>query len=167
MSVMQLHEGGNNAMLISGSTDASIKLWDVTKQGYAACIKTFYGHHGAINQVVQLTDQLICSTSRDGTMKVWNLSQDGYDAQWKTMQGYVGGFLGVIHMTSAKGVKLLGATKPELSASEKAAHEELIALGMELAVPGQRPGQESKDSGLVASAGADGAVRVWEYTSGN
>ena len=156
---MQLHEGGNNALLVSGSTDASIKLWDVTKQGYAACIKTFYGHHGAINQVIRLTDQLICSTSRDGTMKVWSLAQDGYDAQWKTMQGYVGGFLGVVHLTSAKGVKLMGPSKSELTAWEKASHEELAA-------PGQGPGQGQTDSGLVASAGADGAVRVWEYISG-
>ena len=159
----QLHEGGNNALLVSGSTDTSIKLWDVTKQGYAACLKTFYGHHGAVNQVIQLNDQLICSTSRDGTMKVWNLLQDGYDAQWKTMQGYVGGFNGVVRLTSGKGVRLLGAPKPELSASEKEHGHELTAPGQGL---GQGTGHGQTDSGLVASAGVDGAVRVWEYFSG-
>jgi WD40 repeat protein/class 3 adenylate cyclase len=57
-------------MIISGSSDKTIKLWNLDGEN----LKTLTGHQGGINTVTISSDgQMIASGSLDTTVKLWNL----------------------------------------------------------------------------------------------
>ncbi|XP_040208424.1 telomerase protein component 1-like isoform X2 [Rana temporaria] len=60
----------DSGMLISGSGDGSLCLWDI-QQGKQ--ILTFAGHQSAVSSVACMGERVI-STSRDGYLKVWSLT---------------------------------------------------------------------------------------------
>eukprot|EP01129_Flabellula_baltica_P009084 TRINITY_DN364_c0_g2_i1.p1 TRINITY_DN364_c0_g2~~TRINITY_DN364_c0_g2_i1.p1 ORF type:complete len:449 (-),score=79.76 TRINITY_DN364_c0_g2_i1:62-1342(-) len=55
--------------LISGSYDASIRLWSMNKETQP---EVFVGHHDAVNAVAQLNNLYFLSGSSDRTIKLWN-----------------------------------------------------------------------------------------------
>jgi len=60
----------NNDLLLSGSDDMTIRLWDLrTKQ----CIKVFEGHMGQV-QCIQAMGDRFASGSLDNTVKIWDLT---------------------------------------------------------------------------------------------
>jgi WD40 repeat protein len=59
-------------MLISGSEDKMLKVWDFDSD--FACVKTVYGHQSWINSISISKDDLrLISGSLDKTIKVWDL----------------------------------------------------------------------------------------------
>jgi WD40 repeat protein len=66
-SIAVLSEG----RIMSGSKDASIKLWDLKK---GTCIKTFKGDSASINCLTVLSDEQIVGGTEDGTLKIWDLN---------------------------------------------------------------------------------------------
>jgi len=60
----------SDKLILSGSTDASIKLWNLNTD---ECLKTFEGHTDQINSIEILSDDRIASGSYDKTIKIWNL----------------------------------------------------------------------------------------------
>lgn len=60
----------DSGMLISGSGDGSLCLWDI-QQGKR--LLTFAGHQNAVSSVACMGERVI-STSRDGYLKVWSLT---------------------------------------------------------------------------------------------
>jgi WD40 repeat protein len=61
----------DRALLVSGSIDKSVKLWDVQTGG---AVKTFRGHHSAVLSVSISSDStIIASGSQDGTISLWNV----------------------------------------------------------------------------------------------
>ena len=59
-------------ILISGSADWTIKIWDLTTQ---QTIKTLRGHQGSIRALAVSADgHTLVSGSKDGTVKVWDLN---------------------------------------------------------------------------------------------
>ena len=66
----------NGTLLISGSSDMSLKLWNL--QDEYRCIRTFNGHDHTVSGVTFTTDNLrVISCSRDGNVKIWNID-NGY-----------------------------------------------------------------------------------------
>ena len=59
-----------DTMLASGSSDNSIKIWDLINW---RCIYTLEGHENTISSLVLLRNEFIGSSSWDGTCKIWNL----------------------------------------------------------------------------------------------
>jgi hypothetical protein len=59
-----------NGLLISGSFDNAIKVWDVSRGG---CVRELSGHEGFINSLIALPDGRLASGSSDKTIKLWNL----------------------------------------------------------------------------------------------
>ena len=59
-----------DTMLASGSSDNSIKIWDLINW---RCIYTLEGHENTISSLVMLKNEFIASSSWDSTCKIWNL----------------------------------------------------------------------------------------------
>ena len=59
-----------DTMLASGSSDNSIKIWDLINWGY---IYSLEGHENTISSLVMLKNEFIGSSSWDNTCKIWNL----------------------------------------------------------------------------------------------
>ncbi|KAI4859308.1 WD40 repeat-like protein [Hypoxylon rubiginosum] len=55
-------------MLVTGSYDSKIKLWDIEK---GEVIRTLHGHTMGI-RALQFDDRMLVSASLDGTVKIWN-----------------------------------------------------------------------------------------------
>ncbi|MEH2184250.1 DnaJ domain-containing protein [Nostoc sp.] len=61
----------NSQTLISGSTDATIKVWNLQT---GELLSTLTGHSAAVLSVAISPDgKTLASASRDGTIKLWNL----------------------------------------------------------------------------------------------
>ena len=57
-------------ILISGSDDCTLKLWDVSNQ---TCLQTWRGHTHRIESITNSPDDpILASGSNDGTVKLWN-----------------------------------------------------------------------------------------------
>jgi COMPASS component SWD3 len=64
---------GCQKLLISGSCDRTIKIWDLTKLKNPE-ILTLTGHHGYVNSVALLPDgNTVVSGSQDTTIKFWDI----------------------------------------------------------------------------------------------
>jgi WD40 repeat protein len=59
-------------LLASGSTDWTIKLWEVAT---GSPVRTLYGHTWVVNSVAFSPDgRLLASSSSDDTIKLWDIS---------------------------------------------------------------------------------------------
>ena len=66
----------DGTFLVSGSSDGTVKLWDV-QTGRA--IKTLYGHKKAVTSVsISVDNTMIASGSDDETIHLWNIKAGGY-----------------------------------------------------------------------------------------
>ena len=69
MSVAPLHD---QKTLASGSSDKTIRLWDLTT---GTCVKTLKGHINDVNSVALLHDnKTLASGSDDKTIRLWDLA---------------------------------------------------------------------------------------------
>ena len=59
-----------NELLISGSSDKTIKIWNLNS---GECVKTLQGHTNEINSIQLISDVRIISCSSDGFLKEWDL----------------------------------------------------------------------------------------------
>lgn len=62
-------------LIVSGSTDKTVKIWNVRSE---KCIDTLSGHSGQINAIVHFEntkEKLVCSGSSDKTIIIWNLDK--------------------------------------------------------------------------------------------
>lgn len=72
------HQGGiwafmaNDQYLVSGSTDKTVRIWDINK---VYCIKVLKGHRSTI-RCLKITEKFIISGSRDSEIRVWNFDGD-------------------------------------------------------------------------------------------
>ena len=65
----------NKSLLIGGSSDSSIKLWDITT-GTLESTLTYRngGHYGPVKKLVFLTNDSFASIAYDQTVKIWQLN---------------------------------------------------------------------------------------------
>jgi len=69
--VISVAFSSDGTLLVSGSDDKTIKLWDVQTGGV---VKTFHGHTDTILSVsISVTNTMIASGSRDETIHLWNI----------------------------------------------------------------------------------------------
>jgi len=63
--VMAVSVFDSSGMFVSGSCDASAKLWDYRSPGKTSCVKTFLGHESDINSVQWFPDGAAFATGSD------------------------------------------------------------------------------------------------------
>ena len=66
MCINELSDG----KIISGSHDATIKIWDPLTGN---CTLTLIGHGSSVSAIAILHDNKIVSGSCDNTIKIWNI----------------------------------------------------------------------------------------------
>ena len=84
--VICLDVSNNNTMIITGSKDKTIKIWNTDKY---KCITTCQGHTEAISAVSfgKKTSNFFLSGSRDKTIKYWNISGNSVVSRY-TIKGH-------------------------------------------------------------------------------
>ena len=96
-----LHLQGNK--LVSGSTDLTIKVWDLDTQpdwSSIACRVTMMGHSDTVRCVQMDTARnIVISGSYDTTLKIWNLHTG---SQENTLRGHSGYVLAIYHTQGAR-----------------------------------------------------------------
>jgi WD40 repeat protein len=63
----------DNSLVISGSSDKTVKIWDITT---SLCINTFTGHHGTVNAVsfIPNSNKVVSTSVVDMSIKIWSRS---------------------------------------------------------------------------------------------
>ena len=61
----------NDNILVSGSNDNIIKIWDLNTN---ECKGTLKGHHGPINDIIKVGDNTLVSCSHDSSIKFWDIN---------------------------------------------------------------------------------------------
>ncbi|TFI51141.1 hypothetical protein BLD44_027820 [Mastigocladus laminosus UU774] len=134
--------------LASCGADQTIKLWNLNT---GQCLKTLHGHEDIVCDVVFTQDgQTLISGSSDRTVRLWNV-QTGECIQ--ILQG---------HTDSVWSVSL-GMKRSAVSVGINEAESDDFALTNEIAVT-QEP--FILDHLLLASAGADHRIKLWDISTG-
>lgn len=149
----------NEAMVVSGSQDRTVKLWQVET---GALTMTCKGHKRGVWCVkFSPVDKVVASASADASVKLWGIA-DG--ACLKTFQGHEGSVLKVVFVSSgmqlltsgSDGLLKLWTIKTCECVDSFDHHEDKVwALA---AAPG--------DDSIVATGGGDGLVNLWSDTTG-
>ena len=76
-------------MLASGSSDKTIKIWDISKPNGQKCIQTLAGHNYGVTSVAfsPFDHNMLASGSRD-TIKIWDLSAPDGQKCVQTITGH-------------------------------------------------------------------------------
>ena len=66
--------------VVSGSSDKTLKVWDLNNPEGKECIATLTGHENRVRTVTVLPDGRVVSGADDNTLKVWDLDKPkGYE----------------------------------------------------------------------------------------
>lgn len=68
-SLSEYKSKNDSEIILSSSTDMSIKMWDISS---LKCINTFKGHKDWIFKIISLPDGRIVSAGQDRTIIIWN-----------------------------------------------------------------------------------------------
>ncbi|MDD7805984.1 MAG: hypothetical protein PUP46_10610 [Endozoicomonas sp. (ex Botrylloides leachii)] len=89
------HTGSVNAviacskgLLVSCSSDKTLKLWDPTKPKGKQCIATLEGHTDSVNAVIAWSNGLLVSCSSDKTLKLWDPTKPKGKQCIATLEGH-------------------------------------------------------------------------------
>lgn len=148
----------DNRHLASGSSDYSIKLWDV-KTGQ--CLKTFQGHRRWIGSVAFSPDGLtLASCSGDYTVKLWDVITGNCI---KTFKGHAGWLWSV--QFSPDGFTLASASEDQTIKLWDIQTGKCIntLVGHTSWVQGI---SFSPDGKILASASCDCSIRLWDVDTG-
>jgi serine/threonine protein kinase len=147
----------NGDTIVTGSTDQSIKIWQMSN---SACASTFAGHAGYVfcldSGVVRGT-AILLSGSRDKTIRVWN----GAGETLLALSGHQGGVRDVhisdetcVSASEDGAVCVWDISSATGTRVWQAAHRASVVYTCTFIVAG--------DANTVASGGDDGSVRIWD-----
>ena len=81
--ISYLSEIPGKNVLISCSSDKTIKLWDTSKQTQLKLRRTLKGHSDWIEQAIYIENNIIASYSLDNTVRLWNYKYNQQETSFK------------------------------------------------------------------------------------
>ncbi|MEQ8957550.1 MAG: hypothetical protein RLP02_06440, partial [Coleofasciculus sp. C2-GNP5-27] len=146
--------------IVSGSTDGTIKLWDVQTGKEKQTLKGHAGRFGYVQSIAISPDgKLLVSGGNDKTIKLWQLSSG---KERRTLTGHSGLFAGVKSVTISPDGKLLAS-----GSDDKTIKLWSLAKGRELRTfKGHTAGVNgvaiSPDGKILASGSSDKTIKLWQ-----
>ncbi|WP_438038181.1 TIR domain-containing protein [Sorangium sp. So ce128] len=159
------HDG---ARIVSGSSDSTLKVWDLAN---GHLLFTLEGHSARINACAISPDgERIVSASSDGTLKVWDAASGGL---LSTLEGHTDGINACAISPDGKRI-VSGSSDRTLVVWDAASCTPLYALGEQRSPGCERRGHDdgitacaiSPDGERVVSTSYDKTLRVWDLASG-
>jgi WD40 repeat protein len=155
--------GADGRWLSTGSTDGSVRLWDLRAANPRASIQRLLGHERAINALAISPDnQWLATASADGTARLWSLNVQDPGTTVRVLRGHEGA-------VNAVAISADNRWLATASSDDTARLWDLSALDPSITVEILRGHQDdvnalafSEDSRRLMSSSADGTVRVWD-----
>jgi WD40 repeat protein len=143
----------------SGSTDRTVKVWDVEK---GRNLRTFSGHSLWVNAVCYSPNgRVIASASRDGTVKLWNIDKGEL---LRTFSGHAGEVVAVRFSPDGRFVASGSSDGAIIIWDAESGREERALQGHEGVV--RTLAFSPNGAALASGSTMDVAIRIWDTRSG-
>ncbi|UYM16874.1 WD40 repeat domain-containing protein [Endozoicomonas euniceicola] len=147
--------------LASGSSDRSIKVWDLSKPVGSQCVARLSRYTSRVTSVTSLADGRLASAYADGAIKVWDLSKPGWKQYVATLEGYT---LWLSSVTPLADGRLASGSWDKIKVWDLSKFHRRQCVA---ALEGHTFGVSSVTSladGRLASGSWDRTVRVWDLS---
>ncbi|UYM16873.1 WD40 repeat domain-containing protein [Endozoicomonas euniceicola] len=147
--------------LASGSSDRSIKVWDLSKPVGSQCVARLSRYTCSVTSVTSLADGRLASAYADGAIKVWDLSKPGWKQYVATLEGYT---LWLSSVTPLADGRLASGSWDKIKVWDLSKFHRRQCVA---ALEGHTFGVSSVTSladGRLASGSWDRTVRVWDLS---
>ena len=78
----------SDSIVVSGSFDKTLRVWNLEKEAGKECIKVLEGHTSDVWSVAKISESLVVSGSYDNTLRVWNLENEAGKECIKVLEGH-------------------------------------------------------------------------------
>ena len=160
-SVNNLAFKPNSYVLASGSSDTTIRIWDVGDNNNLRHVRTLRGHTSVIRSVAWSPDgRTLASSSSDGTVRLWNPNNG---INFAVLRGHTEGVLAVAWRPDGR-ILASGSVDQTVRLWNPDTHGTLRVLrpaGGAVYSLAFHPNGET-----LASGGTDGTVRLWNPNTG-
>jgi len=154
----------DGSMLVSGSRDNSVKVWDVAT---GTAVKTFRGHYSGVSDVAFDHDgRRVVSAGRDHQTIVWSV--DNYE-EFRTLYGRtLDGHEDVVLSASfsADGERIVTASRDRTARTWETSTGELLKVYEEGHEYLASQAELLPDGRVLVTSAADDTVRFWDVTTG-
>ena len=154
----------DGSLLLSGSDDKSIRVWDVKSE---ACVGEITGHTGPVYSIADIpgTHGCIVSSSGDHTLRIWKLVTTTTKAKLTTQHKFLASL--AKHTEAVFGVRIVKNAYIASCGGEGLIYLWSLETGKIVATfKGHTEGVRGlavTAEGMVVSASFDKSLRVWRY----